>query len=138
MSTESRFARVCGGSRGRYLVIGLCFAMAAVFFGVSVARHHIGDGIWLGAILAGYGVLLLVLSGRSEAAALLASHEMDERRRGIDEFAAATAGRVMAVVLVVGFVVQLARGADTAVWANLCAVFGAVYIGVLLWGRRRS
>ncbi len=138
MSTESRFARMCGSTRGRLMVVGLCFAMAAVFVGVSVARHHVGDGIWLGAIMAGYGLLLLFLSGRSESVALLASHEMDERRRGIDEFAAATAGRVIAAVLVTGFVVQLARGADTAVWANLCAVFGAVYIGAMLWGRRRS
>lgn len=138
MSTESRFARVCGGSSGRYLVVGLCFAMAAVFVGVSAARDHLGEGIWLGAILAGYGVLLLAMGGRSEAVALLAGRDMDERRRGIDEFAAATAGRVMAVVLVTGFVVQLARGADASLWANLGAAFGAVYIGALLWARRRS
>lgn len=138
MPIESRFARVCGGARGRYLVSGFCLAMAAVLVGVSLARHRIGDAAWLGAILVGYGVLIFALSGRSEAVALLASHEMDERRRQIDEFAAATAARVMAVVLVAGFVVQLARGADTTVWANLCAVFGVVYIGALLWGRRRS
>lgn len=138
MSSESRLATWCGGTPGRCVVSGLCLALAGVLVGVSVARHRIGDAIWLGAILVGYAVLLFALSGRSEAIALLASHEMDERRRRIDEFAAATAGRLMSVVLVTGFVVQLARGADAAVWANLCAAFGFVYIGALLWGRRRS
>jgi uncharacterized membrane protein AbrB (regulator of aidB expression) len=137
MSTESRFARVCGGTPGRYLVGGFCVAMAAVLVGISLAHHHVGDAIWLGAILLGYAVLIFAFSRRSEAAALLASHEMDERRRRIDEFAAATAARLMAVVLLAGFVVQLARGGETAVWADLCAVFGFVYIGALLWGRRR-
>ncbi len=138
MSTESRLARWCGGSRGRYIVSGFCLAMAGVLIGVSVAHHHIGAAIAMGVILVGYGVLLFALSGRSESVALLASHEMDERRRRIDEFAAATAGRVLAAVLVAGFVVQLARGVDAGVWVDLCALFGFVYIGALLWGRRRS
>ncbi len=138
MSNESRVMRWRPSARGRYVVSGLCLAIAAVLVGVSVAHHHVGDAIWFGAILVGYAVLLFALSGRSEAVALLASHDMDERRRRIDEYAAATAGRVMALVLVGGFVVQLARGADAMVWANLAAVFGAAYIGALLWGRRRS
>jgi len=138
MSTESPVVQWCASARGRYVVGGLCLAVAGVLVGFSVAHGQVADAIWFGAILVGYAVLLFALSGRSEAVALLASRDMDERRRRIDEFAAATAGRVMALVLVTGFVVQLARGADATMWANLCAAFGAVYIGALLWGRRRS
>jgi hypothetical protein len=138
MSTESRVVQWCASARGRYVVSGFCLAIAGVLVGVSLAHDQVADAIWFGAILVGYAVLLFALSGRSEAVALLASRDMDERRRRIDEFAAATAGRAMALVLVAGFVVQLARGADATTWANLCAAFGAVYIGALLWGRRRS
>ena len=138
MSTESRVVQWCAGAGGRYAVSGFCLAIAGVLVSVSIAHDHLADAIWFGAILVGYAVLLFVLGGRNEAVALLASRDMDERRHRIDEFAAATAGRVMALVLVAGFVVQLARGADATVWANLCAVFGVVYIGALLSGRRRS
>jgi hypothetical protein len=138
MSTESRVVQWCASARGRYVVSGFCLAIAGVLVGVSLAHDQVADAIWFGAILVGYAVLLFSLSGRSEAVALLASRDMDERRRRIDEFAAATVGRAMALVLVAGFVVQLARGADATTWANLCAAFGAVYIGALLWGRRRS
>jgi len=138
MSTEPRVVQWCAGVRSRYVVSGFCLAIAGVLVGVSVANDHVADAIWFGSILVGYAVLLFALGGRNEAVALLASRDMDERRRRIEEFAAATAGRVLALVLVAGFVVQLALGDDATAWANLCAVFGVVYIGALLWGRRRS
>jgi hypothetical protein len=130
--------RWCGSTSGRYVVSGFCVAMAAVLVGVSVAHDQVADAIWFGVVLVGYAVLLFTLSGRSEAVALLASRDMDERRRRIDEFAGATTARLMALVLVGGFVVQIVRGADASPWAQLCGVFGLTYIGAILWARRRS
>ena len=52
----------------------------------------------------------------------------DERRRSIEQRAAAVTLHVLSVVLVGGYFVSLVRGRESATWAGLCAVLGATYL----------
>jgi uncharacterized membrane protein len=136
MSTERpSFAKRV--STGKWAVAGFCVVMAIVLAVVSFVNDRPADAISFAAVLVVYAAVLILLSGRSETVALLANREMDERRRRIDEFASTITTRVISVVLVTGFVVQLVRGVNTAPWLQLCSGFGFVYMAALVWGRRR-
>ncbi|MGH8888271.1 MAG: DUF2178 domain-containing protein [Acidothermaceae bacterium] len=124
-------------SNGKWAVAGFCVVMAIVLVVVSLVNDNTGAAVSFGVVLVAYAGLLLFLSGRSETVALLANRDMDERRRHIDEFASTVTTRVISVVLVTGFVVQLVRGVDTSPWLQLCSAFGFVYMLALAWGRRR-
>ena len=122
---------------GRYVVAGSAVVLAAVFVGIALARGKVADAVTSAVVFLGYALLLVALGGRSESVALLAGRHMDERRRHIDVYASTVTARLLSVVLVGGYLVQLARGASTHPWQELCAAFGVIYIAALLWGRRR-
>jgi len=67
----------------------------------------------------------------------LVSSAPDERQRGIDLRATAATGLTMAVILIVGAIVGLARGHDGQPWVDLAASFGVIYVIFLVVFRRR-
>lgn len=141
MSTETEQKRGGGCGKGRNArwvtpVTGLLLGL--VYLVVFLARHEVEMAVFGLVAMVGYVVFLALFSGRWEAAALLRGDVTDERRRTIDQQAAALTLRVLSVVLVGGFIVSAARGADETTWAAMCAVLGAVYIGSTIVLTRRG
>lgn len=118
---------------------GGAFLLAIVVFGLALAGH---STLWVAVLMAGvlvaYGIVLLV-GRRWDVVGVMASPQSDERSWMIHTRAAAAAGQVMALVIVGGFLYDLARGAgDGSQWAPLGAVFGVTYILALLIFVRRA
>jgi hypothetical protein len=115
------------------------FALAVVVFFVA----RMGGASWalaaaLAAVMVVFGLVLL-LGRRSEVISTIARPNEDERSFRVHLFASAVAGNVMAVVIVVAFLVEMARGdLNPRPWAWLGAVFGVTYIGGLIWAVRRK
>ena len=111
-----------------------------VFLGVLVlAAQWIGGdargGLISFALLAVFGLLILV-GGRSETVRGLRGDGRDERFRMIDTHATAFAGIVLITVLIVVWLVELARGHDGNPYGQLMAVGGLAYlaaIGFMRW-----
>ncbi|GAA1991724.1 hypothetical protein [Catenulispora subtropica] len=118
-----------GGRRGGGWAVPVTGVLiGCVYLAVFLARHDVPMALFGLGVMVAYVVALRLFSGRWETAALLGGDTGDERRRAIDERAAATTLRVLAPVLVVGFFVSAARGTGATTWAMLSAVVGGVYI----------
>jgi hypothetical protein len=81
---------------------------------------------------------LLILGGRVEILRALRGQFDDERYRSFDLRATAYAGGVTVLVMIGGFLYELARGEDGQPYSLLCAVAGASYLASLIWLRWRS
>jgi len=141
MSTESEQERGGGCAKGRNArwvtpVTGVLIGV--VYLVVFLARHEVKMAVFGLVAVVGYVTFLALFSGRWGAAALLRGDVTDERRRTIDQQAAALTLRVLSVVLVGGFIVSAARGTGETTWAAMCAVLGAVYIGSTIVLTRRG
>ena len=90
------------------------------------------------AILAGFGLAILVLGERSETIRGLRGDGRDERFSMIDMRATALAGTVVITAIIVGWLVEVARGDDGQPYTWLGAVAGIAYIVGLILGRVRS
>ena len=118
-------------------VLALLLGIAAL--AIELVRGDTGEGLAFFAIMAGYALLLVVLGDHSEMFSLLRGDDTDERARHLQLCASAITGQVVTVVLVGGFLVEMARGAgDVGLWAGLCAVSGATLIASHAVLRRRS
>lgn len=124
--------------QGRWVVPGLCVVLGVGMLAIQLAQGEPGLGLALLAIMWGYGAVVVVLRRRSELGELMAGGMTDERRAAIQLRALAVTGQVLIVVLVVGFVVQMARGSDTQPWVWLGALGGATYLASLVVIRARS
>jgi hypothetical protein len=121
----------------RWVVPAVCVLAAAAFAGIFLANGDTGGAISAAGIMLGYGLVLVVLSRRSEVAAILRSDGRDERRASIDLRASALALRVVVVLAVVMFCIQLAEGHTGGAWEAVCVTVGVSYLaGVALLSRR--
>ena len=137
MSTENKRP---GGS-GTYdswavPVVGLL--LGVVMLAIQAWRDDLGLGLVLLGVMWGYVAIVVLLRRRSEIGELLAGGPTDERRDAIQVQALAVTGQVLIVVLVGGFLVQMARGVDTQPWVWLGALGGATYLLSVVAIRARS
>jgi len=117
-------------------VVGV--VLGVVMLAIQVSRDDVGLGLVLLAVMWGYVAIVLLLRRRGEIGELLAGGPTDERRDAIQLRALAVTGQVLIVVLVVGFMVQMVRGADTQPWTWLGALGGATYLLSVVAIRSRS
>jgi len=124
-------------TRTKWFVPAFCVVLGVVVF---VAQWIGGDprsGLVSFAILAGFGVLIL-LGGRSETVRGLRGDGRDERFRQIDIHATALAGLAVILAVIVAFVVELARGHDGNPYGWLGAIGGITYIAAIIIFRIRD
>jgi hypothetical protein len=124
-------------TRTKWFVPAFCVVLGVVVF---VAQWIGGDprsGLVSFAILAGFGVLIL-LGGRSETVRGLRGDGRDERFRQIDIHATALAGLAVILAVIVAFVVELARGHDGNPYGWLGAIGGLTYIAAIIIFRIRG
>lgn len=118
---------------------GGSFILAVVIFGLAVVGHvPLGLAFAMSGIMVAYGVVLLV--GRHwDPIAVLSAPGEDERTASAHTRAAATAGQVLALVIVGGFFYDVARGAlNQSIWPPLGAIFGITYLVGLFIAMRRG
>ena len=125
--------------RSRWTTPALGLVIGLVALGVQAARGDLGGGVGSLVIMAAYAAVLLAFGGRSEVVSLMRGDLGDERTGQIQQRALAMTAQVLVPVLVVGFLVELARGAgDLPVWTWLCALAGVTYLLALALLSRRS
>ena len=113
-------------------------ALGGAMMAAAWAGGKPGLGAGMLAIMGGYAALLLLLGGRSGVVGVMGGRPADERYRSFDLRATAFAATVVAVVVVGGFLYELARGGDGQPYSLLGFVFLVSYVGALLWLRWRS
>ena len=118
---------------------GGAFILAVVIFGLAVIGHvPLRLTLAMSGIMVAYGLILL-LGRRWDPIAVLSAPGEDERAVSAHTRAAATAGQVMALVIVGGFFYDVARGAvDHSIWPPLGGVVGVTYLVGLFIAMRRG
>ena len=102
-------------------------ALGLVFFVAQWIGGSLASGLQSLAIMTAFGALVL-LGGRSETIRGLRGDGRDERFRQMDIRATALAGSVLIAVIIIAFVVEIARGHDGAPYSWLGAIGGVAYL----------
>ena len=121
----------------RLLVPGLALLGGGAYLIASWIGGNPGLGVGMFVIMVAYAALLL-LGGRVEFLRALRGQFDDERYQTFDLRATAYAGGITILVLIGGFIHELAQGKDGQPYSLLCAIFGVSYIASLIWLRWRS
>jgi hypothetical protein len=101
--------------------------LGVVVFLVSWLGGLPGEGVISLAILAGFGLVILLLTGRSETIRGL-TVARDERFARIDLSATAVSGLVVIITLIVAWLVATARGQSGSPYDWLLAISGLSYL----------
>jgi hypothetical protein len=124
-------------TRSKWFLPAFAVTLGLVMFAAEwIGGDPIG-GLWSLGILTAFGALVL-LGGRSETIRGLRGDGRDERFRRIDIDATAIAGLATITAIVIGFVVEVARGHDGSPYTWLGAVAGIAYLVAVLVLRLRG
>ena len=121
----------------RWLLPLFSLGLGIVVFVVSWVGGQFGAGLVSLAILAAFGLLILLLTGRSETVRGL-TVARDERFAQIDQRATAVAGLVVLVTLIVAWLVATARGQNGHPYDWLLATSGLSYLLAIAFFRWRG
>jgi hypothetical protein len=124
-------------TRSKWFLPLFAVALGLVVFVAQWIGGDPGSGLVSFAILAGFGVLVL-LGGRSETIRGLRGDGRDERFRQIDIHATAVAGLAVISAIIVAFVVEVARGHSGSPYSWLGAVAGIAYLAAVAFFRIRG
>ena len=114
-------------TRSKWFVPLLSVALGLVVCGAQWVGGDPGSGLVSLAIMTGFGALIL-LGGRSETIRGLRGDGRDERFRRIDLHATALSGLAMGLVVVIGSLVEFARGNRPGLYGWLAAIGGVTYL----------
>lgn len=129
--SDSRFRR-------RLVVALAAVGLGAVAWAAQAAGGDFRGGLISFVIMAGYGLALLALAGRSDVVSMLAGTPADERYGAIDVRAVAVTGFVLILYVIGGFLWEQAHGRSGMPYTLMGAVAGVTYIGALIYGRLRG
>jgi hypothetical protein len=115
----------------------ICLGLGVVVFAVSWLGGQLGAGVISLAILAAFGLVLLLLTGRSETVRGLTVGR-DERFAQLDLRATAVAGLVMLLAALVAWLVAIARGQNGHPYDWLLATGGLAYLLAFAFFRWRG
>jgi len=132
--TKGRSQRI---ATSKWFLPSFSLALGLVILGVSWLGGHPGEGVISLAILAAFGLFVL-LAGRSETIRGLRGDGRDERFAQIDLQATAVAGLALIVALIVAWLVATARGQSGSPYDWLLAIGGLAYALAVAYFRWRS
>ncbi len=124
-------------TRSRYQLPAFCFLLAVVIAGAFLIGGHAGEAIFSLALFGAIGLALL-FGGRSETVRVVRGDLPDERWRSHDVRATAFTGVVLIFVLLVAWIVSIARGNDGQPYSAICAVGGVSYLVAVVALRVRA
>ncbi|MGC4896623.1 hypothetical protein [Micromonospora sp. DT31] len=121
----------------RWAVPGFAALLGLTYLVVGWVGGDRGFGLQGLGIMLAVAVALLVLSRRSETVTGLLDRR-DERINQIDKDATVFAGVTVICAVLIGFVVEIARGQDGMPYAALGAIAGVAYVLALVVQRIRG
>jgi hypothetical protein len=124
-------------ARSKWFLPLFAIALGLVVFVAQWIGGDPGSGLVSFAILAGFGLLVL-LGGRSETIRGLRGDGSDERFRRIDIHATAVAGLAVISAIIVAFLVEVARGHSGSPYSWLGAIAGVAYLVAVVVFRIRG
>jgi hypothetical protein len=124
-------------ARSKWLTPLLCLGLGVVVFAVFWLGGDFGGGVISLAILAAFGLILLLLTGRSETVRGLTVGR-DERFAQLDLRATAVAGLVVLLTLIVAWLVEIAHGQSGSPYGWLLATGGLAYLVAFAFFRWRG
>ena len=131
---KERSQAIC---RSRWFTPLICVAAGIVMFAVSWLGGQFAGGLISFAILAAFGLILLLLTGRSETVRGLTVGR-DERFAQLDLRATAVAGLVVLLAMLVAWLVEIARGQSGSPYGWLLAIGGLAYLVAFAFFRWRG
>ena len=123
--------------RSRWFLPLFALALGGVVFGAQAIGGDPGSGLVSLGIMALAGAVFL-FGGRSETIRGLRGDGRDERFQRIDIHATAFAGTVVITAVIVGFLVEMARGRDGTPFTWLGALGGLAYLAAIAVMRLRG
>ena len=113
--------------RNRWFMPAFCLFLGALMFGAFAIGDDLGQGAISFVIMAALASVF-AFGGRSETISGLGGPGRDERWEMIDLRATAFTCGVMIVTVIVGFLVEIARGHDGGPYALIGAIGGIAYV----------
>jgi hypothetical protein len=124
-------------SAQQWAVPGFAVAAGIAYLIAGIVGDEIGFGIFGFALMLTVAVGVLAVRHRSETVQGLLDRR-DERIVQIDLRATAFAGSVVIAAVLIGFIVEIARGNDGSPFAALGAIGGVAYLASVIWYRVRG
>jgi hypothetical protein len=124
-------------TKSKWFLPGFCVVAGAAVFAAQWIGGDAGSGLISWAILAVFGLLILV-AGRSETVRGLRGDGRDERFRMMDIHATAFTGIVLVLAVIGAWLVELARGHDGSPYGQLGAIGAIAYLGAIAFMRWRG
>jgi hypothetical protein len=124
-------------SKTKWFVPAFSLAAGLVIFGAQWIGGDPGSGLVSLGIMTAFGALIL-FGGRSETIRGLRGDGRDERFKTIDVHATALAGLAVITAIIIGFVVELARGHSGEPFTWLGAIAGLTYLAAVVIFRIRG
>jgi len=123
--------------RSRWFTPFICLGLGVVVFAVSALGGQLGGGLISLAVIAGFGLIMLLLTSRSETIRGLTVGR-DERFAQLDLRATALSGLVMLLAALVGWLVEVAHGHNGHPYDWLLAIGGLAYLVSFVFFRWRG
>jgi len=124
-------------ARSKWFLPLFCLGLGVVVLVASWLGGQLGAGVYGLAVLAIFGLVLLLLTGRSETIRGLTVGR-DERFAQIDLRATAVTGLVLIITVIVAWLVEIARGHSGNPYGWLGAIGGLAYILAVAFFRWRG
>jgi hypothetical protein len=124
-------------ARSKWFLPLFCLGLGVVVLVASWLGGQLGAGVYGLVVLAVFGLVLLLLTGRSETIRGLTVGR-DERFAQIDLRATAVAGLVLIITVIVAWLVEIARGHSGNPYGWLGAIGGVAYILAVAFFRWRG
>ena len=124
-------------ARSKWFLPLFCLGLGGVVLVASWLGGSLGAGVYGLVVLAAFGLVLLLLTGRSETLRGLTVGR-DERFAQIDLRATAVAGLVLIITVIVAWLVEIARGHSGNPYGWLGAIGGLAYVLAVAFFRWRG